>query len=97
LRHEKADFLAPPENGQAMQNREEVFMRVAIFTEAYLPYLNGVVTHIKILREGLIHNGHEVLIVTADKNVREHVLKDGVLRCPAVDLKKLYATAFRAR
>ncbi len=72
-------------------------MRVAIFTEAYLPYLNGVVTHIKILREGLIHNGHEVLIVTADKNVREHVLKDGVLRCPAVDLKKLYATAFRAR
>lgn len=65
-------------------------MRIAIFVETYLPYLNGVVTHVKILREGLIHNGHEVLIVTADKNVREHVVQDGVLRCPALEVKKIY-------
>ena len=65
-------------------------MRIAIFVETYLPYLNGVVTHVKILREGLIHNGHEVLIVTADKNVREHVIEDGVLRCPALEVKKIY-------
>lgn len=65
-------------------------MKIAIFVETYLPYLNGVVTHVKILREGLIHNGHEVLIVTADKNVREHVIEDGVLRCPALEMKKIY-------
>lgn len=65
-------------------------MRIAIFVETYLPYLNGVVTHVKILREGLIHNGHEVLIVTADKNVKEHVIEDGVLRCPAIEVKKIY-------
>ncbi|MBC8577359.1 glycosyltransferase [Yanshouia hominis] len=65
-------------------------MRIAIFVETYLPYLNGVVTHVKILREGLIHNGHEVLIVTADKTVKEHVLEDGVLRCPALEVKKIY-------
>ena len=65
-------------------------MRVAIFTETYLPYINGVVTHIKILRDGLIQTGHEVLIVTADNNVRTHVLHDGVLRCPALGLKKIY-------
>ena len=65
-------------------------MRIAIFTETYLPYINGVVTHIKILRDGLIQTGHEVLIVTADKNVRSHVLQDGVLRCPALGLKKIY-------
>lgn len=65
-------------------------MRIAIFVETYLPYLNGVVTHVKILREGLIHNGHEVLIVTADKNVREHTIEDGVLRCPALEVKKIY-------
>lgn len=65
-------------------------MRVAIFVETYLPYLNGVVTHVKILRDGLIHNGHEVLIVTADKNVKEHTLEDGVLRCPALEVKKIY-------
>lgn len=28
-------------------------MRIAIFTETYLPQINGVVTHIKILKEGL--------------------------------------------
>ncbi len=65
-------------------------MRIAIFVETYLPYLNGVVTHVKILREGLIHNGHDVLIVTADKTVKEHVLEDGVLRCPALEVKKIY-------
>ena len=65
-------------------------MKIAIFAETYLPYINGVVTHIKILREGLINNGHEVLIITADTNVKEHVLDDGVLRCPAIAVKKIY-------
>lgn len=65
-------------------------MKIAIFVETYLPYLNGVVTHVKILREGLINNGHEVLIVTADKNVKEHQIVDGVLRCPALEVKKIY-------
>ena len=41
-------------------------MRIAIFTETYLPQINGVVTHIKILKEGLEALGHTVLIVTAD-------------------------------
>ncbi|MEG2174242.1 MAG: glycosyltransferase [Oscillospiraceae bacterium] len=65
-------------------------MRIAIFAETYLPYMNGVVTHIKILRDGLMHHGHEVLIVTADKDVHEHVIEDGVLRCPALEFKKIY-------
>jgi 1,2-diacylglycerol 3-alpha-glucosyltransferase len=65
-------------------------MRIAIFTETYLPYINGVVTHIKILRDGLIQTGHDVLIVTADKNVKTHVLSDGVLRCPALEFKRIY-------
>ena len=62
-------------------------MKVAIFVETYLPYLNGVVTHVKILRDGLIANGHEVLIVTADKNVKEHIIDEGILRCPALEVK----------
>ena len=67
-----------------------MFMRIAIFTETYLPYINGVVTHIKILREGLIKMGHQVLIVTADTDRTSHYLKDGILRCPALEFKKLY-------
>lgn len=65
-------------------------MKIAIFTETYLPYINGVVTHIKILREGLVKMGHQVLIVTADTELSSHCLKDGVLRCPALEFKKLY-------
>ena len=62
-------------------------MRVAIFTEAYTPHINGVVTHIKILREGLEHLGHQVLIVTADSTAHKHYIKDGVLYCPAHKLQ----------
>ncbi|MEE0212014.1 MAG: glycosyltransferase [Negativibacillus sp.] len=65
-------------------------MRIAIFTETYLPQINGVVTHIKILKEGLEALGHTVLIVTADSKARTHYLKDNVLHCPAHNLKRIY-------
>ena len=63
-------------------------MKIALFTETYLPYINGVVTHVKVLRDGLIEAGHQVLIVTADSKTKEHYLKDGILHCPAHSLKK---------
>ena len=65
-------------------------MRIAIFTETYLPQINGVVTHIKILKEGLEALGHTVLIVTADSKAHTHYLKDNVLHCPAHNLKRIY-------
>lgn len=65
-------------------------MRIAIFTETYLPQINGVVTHIKILKEGLEALGHTVLIVTADSKTRKHYIKDDVLHCPAHNLKRIY-------
>lgn len=65
-------------------------MKVAIFTETYLPYINGVVTHISILKEGLEKMGHEVLIVTADPDTHRHYVKDDVLHCPAHESKRLY-------
>ncbi len=65
-------------------------MRIALFTETYLPYINGVVTHVKALRDGLEKLGHEVLVVTADTKTRRHYIKDGVLNCPAKTFKKIY-------
>lgn len=65
-------------------------MKIALFTETYLPYINGVVTHVKALHDGLEHLGHEVLVVTVDVNARRHYIKDGVLYCPAKEMKKLY-------
>ncbi|UTY26328.1 glycosyltransferase [Treponema denticola] len=65
-------------------------MRIAIVTECYVPEVNGVVYHIETLRKGLIEEGHEVLIVKPDFNVKKHFIKDNILYSPAVKLKKLY-------
>ncbi len=65
-------------------------MKVAIFTENYFPFVSGVVTHIKTLKESLEDQGHEVLIVTLDPRAVCHYVKDGVLYCPAIPLKRIY-------
>ena len=58
-------------------------MRIALFTETYLPHINGVVTHVKSLKDGLEAMGHTVLIVTANSKTRKHYIKDNILYCPA--------------
>ena len=65
-------------------------MRIALFTETYLPYISGVVTHVKLLKEGLEKLGHTVLVVAADDKTRHHYIEDGVLHCPAKTLKRIY-------
>lgn len=65
-------------------------MQIALFTDTYLPQINGVATHVKTLKEGLEAIGHTVLVVTADTSARRHSIEDGVLRCPAAALKSLY-------
>lgn len=65
-------------------------MRVALFTETYLPAVNGVVTHVKTLKEGLELLGHKVIIVTADSNVKKTQASKDVMYCPAVRLEKIY-------
>lgn len=65
-------------------------MKVALFAETYLPYINGVVTHIKLLKEGLEKLGHEVLVVTADPDTHRHYIQNGVLHCPAKAFKRFY-------
>ena len=71
-------------------------MRIALFTETYLPYISAVVTHIKLLKEGLEKLGHQVLIVTADARARHHYVKDGVLFCPAKTIKRIYNSGLAA-
>ncbi len=67
------------------------FMRIAIFTEGYLPYISGVVTYVKILKDELERTGHEVLIVAAcPKNKRPKEDIKGVMYCPSIPLKKVY-------
>ncbi|MFA5658445.1 MAG: glycosyltransferase [Oscillospiraceae bacterium] len=65
-------------------------MRIAIFSETYLPDVNGVATHVKILAQGLKSLGHEVLVVTADAQIKRSTVESNILRCPAVRTKKIY-------
>lgn len=65
-------------------------MNIALFVETYLPSINGVVTHVKSLKDGLESAGHNVLVVSADSKAHRHYIKDGVLWCPAKEFKHLY-------
>jgi len=58
-------------------------MKVALFSDCYIPIINGVVTLVSQLREGLTLQGHEVLIFT----VRYRGYKQnepGTLRFPSL-------------
>ena len=65
-------------------------MRVAIFSECYFPFVSGVVTHVHTLKEALDEQGHEVMIVTTNPKALCHYVKNGVLYCPAIPLKRIY-------
>ncbi len=65
-------------------------MKIALLTETYFPHINGVTTHVKTLKDGLTELGHEVLVVTATPNIKQHYIEDGVLYCPGRKMKKIY-------
>ncbi len=69
-------------------------MRIAICTDTYFPFISGVVTHIETLKKGLEAQGHQVLIITCSPKVKRHTIKNGVLYCPALTLKKIYGYGF---
>lgn len=67
-------------------------MNIALFSDTYLPDINGVATSTHILKNELKKHGHHVLVVTTmlphDSDYED---EDGyVLRLPGLDLKKLY-------
>ncbi len=67
-------------------------MNIALFTDTYLPDINGVATSTSILRNELVKHGHQVLVVTTVLPHDSSYVDDEqfVLRLPGIDLKKLY-------
>src|SRR4030042_3558001 len=58
-------------------------MNIAIFSDCYIPIINGVVTSILQLKEGLENKGHNVIIITSD--VPNYKDKDNnIFRLPSV-------------
>lgn len=65
-------------------------MRIALFSETYFPEVNGVVSHVKVLKEGLEKLGHQVLVVTTDVRAHKHYVRNDILYCPGKKIKKVY-------
>lgn len=66
-------------------------MKIGIFTDTYLPDINGVATSSYILRKTLEKHGHEVMIVTSElPDHSDYQDDENVLRLPGIELKKLY-------
>ena len=68
-------------------------MRIALFTEAYLPHISGIVTNIELLTEQLELLGHKVLIVTSDLQANDFHMQANVLHCPAKPAKNQFGFA----
>ena len=63
-------------------------MRIGIFTDAYTPYISGVVTSEVMLKQALEKLGHTVYVVTANLEKFKYTYdeKEKVLRVPGVVL-----------
>ena len=65
-------------------------MRIAIFTDTYPPYVNGVSTSCYNLAKVLKAHGHDVLVVAPRPTKGKLELKDDVLYIPGAYLKRYY-------
>lgn len=68
-------------------------MKIAIFSDTYIPDINGVATSTRILRNELIKHGHDVLVVTSElpsDSDFEDDPTENILRVPGLELQGLY-------
>jgi 1,2-diacylglycerol 3-alpha-glucosyltransferase len=68
-------------------------MKVAIFSDTYIPDINGVATSTRILRNQLVKRGHEVIVVTSELPSDSDYVDDPhelILRVPGLEIQRLY-------
>ncbi len=65
-------------------------MNIAIFTDTYPPFINGVSTSCYNLCQVLKKHGHNVTVVTPRSDDGPLEYKDGIIYLPGFALKKLY-------
>lgn len=66
-------------------------MKIGIFTDTYLPDINGVASSSHILRNELVKHGHDVLVVTTEVKKGDFYEDDpNVYRMSGIELKNLY-------
>ena len=66
-------------------------MKIGIFTDTYLPDINGVASSSYILRNALEALGHEVIVVTTELKKGDTYQDIGnVYRLSGIEVKQLY-------
>lgn len=66
-------------------------MRVGLFSDAYLPDINGVVSSIATLKLALERLGHTVFVISNHKGVTPSYDEENhILRLPGLEVKKFY-------
>ena len=65
-------------------------MKVALFTDTYPPFINGVSTSCFNLVKTLKEHGHEVVVVTTRNDKGKVEYKDGIIKMPGVPLGFMY-------
>lgn len=63
-------------------------MRIGIFTDTYVPFINGVTTSVLMLKKSLEKKGHTVYIVTVNaENMQYQIEENGkVIRIPGIPI-----------
>ena len=65
-------------------------MRIGLFSDTYLPDVNGVVSSIVTLQKVLEEHGHEVFVIANHKGLLKSIREGNTLRLPGMELKWLY-------
>lgn len=66
-------------------------MRIGLFSDAYLPDINGVVSSVATLKAALEKLGHVVFVISNHKGVNvDYDEENHILRLPGIEWKKLY-------
>ena len=65
-------------------------MRIALFTDTYLPNINGVVTSVELLRKKLEDEGHEAYVVCTYPGLMQVKTEGRIIRIPGIEVKQLY-------
>lgn len=71
-------------------------MRVAMFSDTFVPDTNGVAVSTYNLFKALNSRGHFCVVVTSNPFSKEVTFKDNILRIPGIEMKQLYGYNFAA-
>ncbi len=65
-------------------------MKIAVFTDTYPPFINGVSTSCYNLVQVLKAHGHDVVVVAPRTTNGPLEYKDGIIYIPGIEIKKIY-------